>query len=319
MNARQSGAALLMALTTVALVSTLASAVVWQQWRGWQIERSERHANQLRWLLLGGMDWARLMLRIDAMSNTTDHLGEPWAVPLQEARLSTFLSSQAAQETQDLGDLALDAFLSGRIVDAQGLLNARNLVQSNANGPAVSEPDVRMWQRLFELTGLDPERVRPFAQQWVQQQSSLAKRPDMAVVSQPLQWTALGLSAAEIARLVSYVVALPTRTPLNLNTAPPVVLRAVLETQADASTAQALLQWRDNAPLSQLNEVRQRWPVLAPAVDAQRLSVQSQYFVIQGRVRVDQVSQRVDMGVKREGINVTTLWWHPVPSLEAGL
>ena len=40
--ARQGGAAVLMAMLTVALVATLASAALWRQWRGVEIESGER-------------------------------------------------------------------------------------------------------------------------------------------------------------------------------------------------------------------------------------------------------------------------------------
>ena len=51
---------------------------------------------QSGWILTGALDWARLLLREDHMGSgatAADHLGEPWAVPLQEARLSSFLAA----------------------------------------------------------------------------------------------------------------------------------------------------------------------------------------------------------------------------------
>ena len=41
-SSRQNGAAILMAMLTVALVATLASAALWQQWRQVEIEIAER-------------------------------------------------------------------------------------------------------------------------------------------------------------------------------------------------------------------------------------------------------------------------------------
>ena len=41
-RSRQSGAALLLAMLTVALVATLASAALWQQWRAIEVEGAER-------------------------------------------------------------------------------------------------------------------------------------------------------------------------------------------------------------------------------------------------------------------------------------
>jgi general secretion pathway protein K len=86
----QRGAALLAAMLTVALVATFAAGALWQQWKSIEIESAERQRTQARWLLTGALDWARVILREDARSGDAsapaDHLAEPWAVPLQEAR-----------------------------------------------------------------------------------------------------------------------------------------------------------------------------------------------------------------------------------------
>src|SRR5205085_11842970 len=117
------GAALLTALVIVTLVATLAASMVWQQWRAVQVESAERARTQSAWILAGALDWARLILREDARNGGADHLGEPWAVPLAEARLSTFLAVD-----KDNTDDAPDAFLSGAITDALARYNLTNVV-----------------------------------------------------------------------------------------------------------------------------------------------------------------------------------------------
>ena len=124
---RQHGAALLTAMIIVALVATLAGSMVWQQWRAIQVEAAERARTQSAWILSGALDWARLILREDAkngaVTGNIDHLGEPCAVPLAEARLSTFLAAD-----KDNTDDAPDAFLSGAITDAMARYNLTNLL-----------------------------------------------------------------------------------------------------------------------------------------------------------------------------------------------
>ena len=93
---RQRGAALLTALLIVVLITTLSAAMLWRQARSIQVESAERGRAQADWVLQGALDWARLILREDARANqkdNVDHLGEVWAVPLAEARLSSFLSA----------------------------------------------------------------------------------------------------------------------------------------------------------------------------------------------------------------------------------
>ena len=90
----------------VALIATLASSMLWQQWRAIQVEAAERARTQSAWILSGALDWARLILREDARNGGTDHLGEPWAVPLAEARLSSFLATDKDNNTGDDGPAA---------------------------------------------------------------------------------------------------------------------------------------------------------------------------------------------------------------------
>ena len=57
----QQGAALLLAMMTVVLVATLASAMLWQQWRTTSVETAERQSQQAHWLLVGAHDWSRVV------------------------------------------------------------------------------------------------------------------------------------------------------------------------------------------------------------------------------------------------------------------
>ena len=135
----QRGAALLAAMLTVAVVATLAAGAFWQQWRSAEVEGAERQRTQARWLLTGALDWARVILREDARAGDinapTDHLAEPWALPLQEARLSDFLAANASGVLNDAPGLADQVFLSGHITDMQSRLNVRNLVVNGEIDP----------------------------------------------------------------------------------------------------------------------------------------------------------------------------------------
>ncbi|RYY82650.1 MAG: general secretion pathway protein GspK, partial [Comamonadaceae bacterium] len=153
-RARQRGAALLAAMLTVTLVATFAAAALWQQWRSAEVEAAERGRMQAAWVLVGAVDWTRLILREDGRTAGPDHLAEPWAVPLEEARLSSFVSGDKNISSDALEGLP-DAFLSGRIVDAQSKLNVMNLV---AAGKPV-KTSVAAFNKLFELLGLPVQEV----------------------------------------------------------------------------------------------------------------------------------------------------------------
>ena len=155
---RQRGAALLAAMLTVTLVATFAAAAMWQQWRAVEIEAAERTRVQSAWVLVGALDWSRLILREDARAGGADHLAEPWAVPLEEARLSSFLAADKNISRDAIEGLP-DAFMSGRIVDAQSKLNVRNLVANNKPVPGA----VLAFTKLFDMLGLPTQEVNLLA------------------------------------------------------------------------------------------------------------------------------------------------------------
>ena len=153
-SGRQSGVALLAAMLTVTLVASFAAAALWQQWRSVEVESAERARVQAAWVLTGSLDWARLILREDARSGGADHLAEPWAVPLNEARLSSFLAVD-----KNASDTEREAFLSGQISDLQGRLNVANLIE----GKVVSETGLVSFSRLFGILGLPPQQLNTLA------------------------------------------------------------------------------------------------------------------------------------------------------------
>ncbi len=286
----QKGAALLVAMLTVALVATLASAALWQQWRQVEIESAERGRSQTAWMMSGALDWSRLILREDAVapqSSGVDHLGEPWALPVQESKLSTFLSQDQQWREGDA-----EVFLSGHITDAQSRLNLRNLL---ANGQ-VSTPELTAWARLFERLNLPPSQLERLAHQWALAQSGETPSASKAVANAPLvpQRTAqlvwLGLSPATVLTLEPFITVLPEPTPLNLNTAPAEVLMASLP-GLDLASARQLVSLRERSPWRTLEEARQALGPLGKAIDSTRHSVQSNYFEVHGRMLIDQVVQ----------------------------
>ena len=122
---RQRGAAILLALLIMTLVATLAAGMVWLQWRGIEVESAERARGEGEWLLTAALDWGDLILKSAVTRNhTEDDLTQPWATPLAETRLSSFLSADGSHSA----DGGPEAFLSGQITDAQSKYNLYNLV-----------------------------------------------------------------------------------------------------------------------------------------------------------------------------------------------
>ena len=168
---RQRGAALLAAMLTVALVATFAASAMWQQWRAIEVESAERSRIQSAWILVGALDWSRLILREDSLArnDSTDNLTEPWSIPLEEARLSTFLSAQNnVSQVEDASAQTDNAFLSGRVTDMQSRMNLTNLVKNKA----IDETALAQFERLFSYLGLQQSDVTLISSNMLKAQTS---------------------------------------------------------------------------------------------------------------------------------------------------
>jgi general secretion pathway protein K len=300
----QRGAAILTAMLTVTLVATFASAALWQQWRSVEIEAAERSRMQSSWVLTGSLDWARLILREDARSaGGADHLAEPWAVPLQEARLSTFLAADATGAT-DAGTDTENVFLSGQIVDQQSLLNVSNLLESGR----INEKGLLSFRRLFEVLGLPAtqldalaENLRLASDLGVDSRSG-GQAPLMPQQVEHLVW--LGLPAETVAILQPYVTVLRgSGTSVNLNTASAEVIYAAVHsfTMADAQQVVAL---RSQTHFRNLEDAVKAWPQHAEGLRSGRVGVSSQFFEVRGRLRIDKQIVEERSLVQRNGLDV---------------
>ena len=302
----QRGAALLIAMIILTLVATLASSMVWQQWRAVQVESAERARMQSAWILQGALDWARLILREDARNGGSDHLGEPWATPLAEARLSTFLAADA-NNTDD----GPEAFLSGSIVDAQSRYNLRNLVEAGTG--KVRPLEQAVLERLFESISVAPDVAVRIAKQLANASSSAtssagntgnttanAPLPPESVAE--LAW--LGIDDATVQLIRPYVVLLPINTPVNLNTASAQVLAAVID-KLDLGGAERLVQARLR---KHFDSVQAAQTVLGAnfSLSPERVGVNSSFFELSGRLRLgDRILEERSM-VQRRGLDVVT-------------
>jgi general secretion pathway protein K len=288
---RQRGAALLMAMVIVTLVATLSASMVWQQWRAVQVEEAERVRAQAQWVLVGALDWARLILKEDARKGGADDLTEVWAMPLAEARLSTFLSADK-DNTED----APEAFLSGKVDDATARYNLRNLIDAFGE---IDPKELLVLRRLCEFASLSPSLADGVAQgyrrAWLAQlagdsamlaklggDEGLSRAPLMPQNVDQLVW--LGLDAGTVERLRPYVTILPDASGINVNTAPKEVIAAAVD-KMDLGTAERLVQARQRTPFKDPSDMQK---VLgANTLELGRLRLNSDFFEVRGRLRLE--------------------------------
>ena len=352
MKRTQRGAALLTAMLTVTLVATFAAAALWQQWRATEVEGAERARVQSGWILIGALDWSRLILREDARANAAsggaDHLAEPWAIPLAEAKMSSFLAADKNISSDALEGLP-DAFLSGRIIDAQSKLNVLNLV----DGSKPVESAVAAFTRLFQLLDLPAGEVNVLVSNLQRalppvaptstgtsgtgststtttgttsttstgstSSTSTTGTTGTATVGDspgtgPLmpqhtyQLVWLGLSPSTAAALEPYVTVLPVRTPLNLNTASAEAIYASAP-KLDMASAKRLVERRAR---SYFRSVADAGSVVQESstlfTDTNQYSVGSSFFEVQARLRLDTAWVEEQTLLQRNGIDVRIVW-----------
>lgn len=304
----QRGAAMLVALLILTLVSTLAAGMVWQQWRTIQVEAAERARTQAAWILSGALDWGRLILREDARERGgADHLGEPWAVPLAEARLSTFLAADRDNNSLAEND-SLDAFLSGSITDAQARWNLRRLVDASG---AVVPAELRVLERLCDTAGVPSDTAGRIAAGLVQAWAPGAgtTRQDAAIAPQRVsQLTWLGLDPDTVARLDPWIVLLPSPDArVNVLTAPAEVIAAAVDGMS-AGAAQRLVRERGGMDMRGISIERLRgfFPT-EPGTSLAGVGVASRYFVVQGRLRLGERVLEERSLVERRQLDIVVL------------
>ena len=310
----QRGAALLLAMIIVTLIATLAVSMVWQQWRAIQVETAERSRSQSAWILSGALDWAGLILKEDARPSAAqvDHLGEPWAVPLAEARLSTFLAAD-----KDNTDDAPDAFLSGSITDAQSRFNLRNLIDEKNQ---VSAVDLATLRRLCENVNVSVT-VADLLANGLKAAYAPAGSPG-APVNPPLmpkrisQLAWLGIDAQALQRLEPYIVLLPDRTTVNINTAAREVIAAAIP-GLNVGDAERLVQYRVRTPFRKQQDIQGQLPGMT-AQDLQGVDIMSRYFEVRGRLRLsDRVLEQRSM-IERNQRVITVLSSERINSNDSG-
>lgn len=101
---------------------------------------------QAREVAVASIDWARAILREDARVSSTDHLAEPWAVPLADTRLGENLQPKSGNVDDN------EASVAGRIDDAQGRFNLRNLLLTGERGDKAQAGFLRMCSLLSVST-----------------------------------------------------------------------------------------------------------------------------------------------------------------------
>jgi general secretion pathway protein K len=142
---------------------------------------------------------------------------------------------------------------------------------------------------------------------WMRAPAGSADRPVTAPLMPrnigQLAW--LGIDADSVRRLAPYVVILPVRTAVNLNTASREVIAASID-GLDVGGAERLVQTRQRTPFKTLAEAQALLPATLK-MEESRVGVLSNFFEVRGRLRLDdRVMEELSL-VERRGLDVVAL------------
>jgi general secretion pathway protein K len=281
---RQSGVAIITALVVIAAATAAVAAMLWHQSiEARKLDNREAQA-EARWLAVSAVDWARVILLVDARTSSIDHYGEPWAVPLAETRVTDPGADSNDPE-------APAAYVSGRILDAQARFNLANVaIQGKPN-----EREESTLYRLTQTLGLADDVADAIVARM-----EIAPAPE-DYLALSAQLAALHLAPpAALDALRPFVVILPHPTPVNINTAAPEVIAACFD-GVTLDEARALVASRNQAVFNQTSDAMTR--LSSMGVDSApkgNVSVSSNYFVVTGRVRFERAEVDTTALIERD-------------------
>jgi general secretion pathway protein K len=302
----QRGVALITAMMIVAIAAAIAAQVVFahQVWMRQMENAADRGATD--WLRRGALHWVSTALIEDAAQGSIDHLGERWA--------------------QGLPPLPVEGgFIRVAIEDAQGRFNLNNLLRNNTS----SAPDIAIFQRLLTGLLLNPGLADALVD-WIDADD--AARPggaediDYLNASPPYRTSnqrlasveelrlVRGFDAKTVAALAPYVTVLPADSDINLNTASPLLLSALLG--VDLASAQRIADTRVENPLQNAGALAKLLPpgVQAPTIGA---GVKSDFFLVSIETQIGRHERRTEALVHRAaGGKSTDVEWHHMQPLQ---
>jgi general secretion pathway protein K len=328
---KQDGVAVVTALLLTTLAITIVASLFWQQQVQVRSIENQRFQLQKKWVLRGALDWAGLILREDRRISKVDHLGEPWAVNLGDTRLDQYVEN-GKTDTEDS-----DATLSGQISDAQAKFNLTNLA---ANGQ-VDRRELASFAKLLSNLRLDPSLAQRVASQIALTQDKVIAGPQQpgqpgqpgdapnppnpseksdslsTIANSEVQFLKFsqiddllaipGFSAANIVRLRNFVTVLPVPTKINVNTTSAEVLSARLE-NVSLTDAALMIATRDRAYFLDFERFKLNFPEKVTEADVKFLDFQTNFFVVNGRVRLNKSLLEVDALIERDDKGTQILW-----------
>jgi len=290
MSARIRGAAIIMAMLLAALAATIAATLLWQQQRWLSTHEHRRDQVQAQALAIAGIQWARQIVHDNAPAGMPVHLGQPWALRLPAIPME-------------------NGSIAGYIVDAQGRINVNNLGNSS-----VAASSRAALAQLFATLGLSQTLLNAITD-WVDADNTLsepggaedawylAQSPPGLAANAPIErvdelLAVRGSDAAALSRLRPFVSAIEAPAAVNVNTAPPEVLSALVP-GLDRAGALALVDKRTQTPFVSVFDFRARLARPDLLFDESLVDVKSAWFEVSIEARQGETLARARALLRR--------------------
>jgi len=302
---RQRGVAVVTALLLTTLAISIVASLFWQQQVQVRSMENQRLQLQTKWIQRGALDWASVILRQPYDNRIS--LEQVWATPLAETRLDQYIERERVQGEN------FNASLSGQVYDATARYNLNNLAAGGKRDPA----ETAVLGRLLTNVRQEPRLARPIAD-FIAAGQALTVDPDadptttaqtprkgnpMPVLRVDDLLAVQGVKPETVEALRPFVIVLPGQgTTVNVNTAPPEVLAAVL-TDCSISQANAMVEQRKRAPWNNAEQFKSEFDCTQgqqPQGEA-KISITSNYFLVQSRIRLDRAALDAESLVQRGG------------------
>ncbi|MBQ5950103.1 type II secretion system minor pseudopilin GspK [Massilia sp. ST3] len=310
---RQRGVAVVTALLLTTLAVSIVASLFWQQQVQVRSMENQRLQLQTKWILRGALDWSSVVLRQSNYTGPYTSLDQVWATPLAETRLDQYIERERIEGEN------FDASLSGNIIDATSRYNLTNL----AKDKIVSKEQQFIFNRLLTNLRIDGRLAERAAQLVAAGQSVpvLPEDPNQppptpptppVTGANPIPGTPMpllrvddlmvlpGFTPEVMQKLRPFLTVLPQQTPVNVNTAPAEVLAAVLPGYS-LSEANVLVEKRKRAPWRDIEYFKGELKPASQPEDGS-IGVQSNYFLVQSRIRLDRAALNAESLISREGI-----------------
>jgi general secretion pathway protein K len=243
--------ALITAVLMVALATMLAIDVGYRGFLDQRRSATLFALDQGYEIALGAEAWAADFLKKDMQESQTDHFGEAWARPLPPLPIE-------------------GGTVEGRLEDMQGRFNLNNLIHTDGTPNPTA---IKQLERILAMLEIEPGWATAMAD-WIDQDTQpgfpdgaedsvyTGMDPPHLAANMPITRASEllvlpGFGPERYARLKPYVSALPVGTPLNVCTAPGVVLDALSEETREFSlNPEDLQNRRKSACFPTLEELR---------------------------------------------------------------